>query len=75
MYKTTKGLDKYRPSQKTPISNLFLAGDYTQQMYLASMEGAVLSGKLCATEIAKAVNSLPSNEAAPAPQAAVGSQV
>ena len=35
-----------RPSQKTPISNFYLAGDYTKQKYLASMEGAVFSGKL-----------------------------
>lgn len=51
VYKTTKGLEQLRPPQKTPISNFFLAGDFTKQMYLASMEGAVLSGKLAATEI------------------------
>lgn len=51
VYKTTKGLQSSRPTQKTPISNFFLAGDYTLQMYLASMEGAVLSGKLAAKEI------------------------
>lgn len=28
-----------------------MAGDYTKQKYLASMEGAVLSGKLCAQAI------------------------
>ncbi|KAK4531941.1 hypothetical protein CCYA_CCYA10G2798 [Cyanidiococcus yangmingshanensis] len=55
VYKTTKGLQPYRPAQKTPIPNFFLAGDYTQQMYFASMEGAVLSGKLAAHEICKAV--------------------
>nr|AUE44526.1 phytoene desaturase [Eucheuma denticulatum] len=55
VYKTTKGLQGSRPTQKTPIGNFFLAGDYTLQMYLASMEGAVLSGKLAATEIVKAV--------------------
>lgn len=51
VYKTTKGLEGYRPPQKTPIDNFFLAGDFTKQMYLASMEGAVLSGKLAAAEI------------------------
>ncbi len=40
-----------RPSQKTPISNFYLAGDYTKQKYLASMEGAVYSGKLAAEKI------------------------
>lgn len=53
VYKTTKGLEKIRPPQKTPISNFFLAGDFTKQRYLASMEGAVLSGKLAAAEIIK----------------------
>lgn len=51
VYKTTKGLEGFRPSQKTPIDNFFLAGDFTKQRYLASMEGAVLSGKLAAAEI------------------------
>nr|AUE44528.1 phytoene desaturase [Dumontia simplex] len=51
VYKTTKGLQPSRPTQKTPIRNFFLAGDFTLQMYLASMEGAVLSGKLAAKEI------------------------
>lgn len=57
VYKTTKGLQPSRPTQKTPISNFFLAGDFTLQMYLASMEGAVLSGKLAATEVASAIES------------------
>lgn len=28
-----------------------MAGDFTKQKYLASMEGAVLSGKFCAQSI------------------------
>jgi uncharacterized protein with NAD-binding domain and iron-sulfur cluster len=40
-----------RPDQTSPIANFFLAGDYTMQRYLASMEGAVLSGRLCAEAI------------------------
>ena len=48
VYKAVPGCQKIRPSQSTPIQNFFLAGDYTMQRYLASMEGAVLSGKLCA---------------------------
>ena len=39
---------KYRPSQETPISNFTLAGDWTSQKFLGSMEGAVLGGKLAA---------------------------
>jgi 15-cis-phytoene desaturase len=37
----------------TPIDNFYLTGDYTMQRYLASMEGAVLSGKLTAQAIAR----------------------
>ncbi|MGA1303053.1 MAG: 15-cis-phytoene desaturase [Cyanobium sp.] len=51
VYKTVPGCQQLRPDQKSPISNFFLAGDFTMQRYLASMEGAVLSGKLCAQVI------------------------
>ena len=51
VYKTTPGCQKLRPGQSTPIPNFFLAGDYTRQRYMASMEGAVLSGKLCAQAV------------------------
>ena len=53
VYKAVTGCQELRPSQKSPIKNFFLAGDYTMQKYLASMEGAVLSGKLCAETIDK----------------------
>jgi 15-cis-phytoene desaturase len=33
-----------RPAQNTPIEGLILAGDYTQQPYFATMEGAAVSG-------------------------------
>ena len=42
------GVDRWRPSQKTPIANLFLAGDWTQTGWPATMEGAVRSGYLAA---------------------------
>ncbi|YAI81752.1 MAG: 15-cis-phytoene desaturase [cyanobacterium endosymbiont of Rhopalodia sterrenbergii] len=51
VYKATPGRQAFRPSQKTPIANFYLAGDYTMQQYLGSMEGAVLSGKLAAQAI------------------------
>jgi len=53
VYKAVPGCQELRPSQRSPIQNFFLAGDYTMQKYLASMEGAVLSGKLCAETIDK----------------------
>ncbi len=54
VYKATPGRQEYRPSQTSPIKNFFLTGDYTMQRYLASMEGAVFSGKLTAQAIASA---------------------
>lgn len=53
VYRAVPGCQDYRPSQVSPISNFFLTGDYTMQRYLASMEGAVLSGKLTARAISE----------------------
>ncbi|MBW4490036.1 MAG: 15-cis-phytoene desaturase [Trichocoleus desertorum ATA4-8-CV12] len=63
VYKAVPGCQACRPTQTTPISNFYLTGDYTMQRYLASMEGAVLSGKLTAQAIASAHP----NSATPAP--------
>jgi len=54
VYQATPGRQQYRPNQTTPIANFYLTGDYTMQRYLASMEGAVLSGKLTAQAISVA---------------------
>lgn len=51
VYQARPGVDKYRPDQATPVPNFFLAGDYTQQEFLASIEGAVISGKRCVDRI------------------------
>ncbi len=51
LYREAPGMDLYRPSQHTPISNFFLAGSYTQQDYIDSMEGATLSGRQAAQAI------------------------
>lgn len=40
--------DLDRPTQRTAIPNLLLAGDYTSGDYPATLEGAVLSGLRCA---------------------------
>jgi phytoene desaturase len=52
VYRARPGMDRYRPDQATSVPNFYLAGDYTRQEYLASMEGAVLSGKRAAALIA-----------------------
>ena len=51
LYREAPGMDVYRPAQKTPIANFFLAGSYTQQDYIDSMEGATISGKQAAAAI------------------------
>ena len=56
VYTATPGRQQHRPSQTTPIANFYLSGDYTMQRYLASMEGAVLSGKLTAQAISEALS-------------------
>ena len=53
VYAAIPGRNKYRPGQRTPIPNLTMAGDWTSQKFLGSMEGAVLGGKLAAEVIAK----------------------
>ena len=51
LYREAPGMDLYRPPQKTPLPNFFLAGSYTQQDYIDSMEGATLSGKQAAKAV------------------------
>ncbi len=51
LYREAPGVDIYRPQQKTPIPNFFLAGSYTQQDYIDSMEGATISGRRAAKVI------------------------
>jgi 15-cis-phytoene desaturase len=70
VYKTTPGCQQLRPDQTTPIKNFFLAGDYTMQRYLASMEGAVLSGKLCAAAVDRKREQLASSTPVSEPVAA-----
>ncbi len=47
-YSLDKGNQHLRPSQKTGIEGLVLAGDYTKTSSFATMEGAVLSGEQAA---------------------------
>jgi 15-cis-phytoene desaturase len=70
VYTASPGCQDSKPTQETPISNFYVAGSYTKQMYLGSMEGAVLSGKLAAQAIDQAhpnqpVSTLPSVQAVP----------
>jgi zeta-carotene desaturase len=51
LYREAPGMDPFRPNQKTPVDNFFLAGSYTQQDYIDSMEGATISGRRAAKVI------------------------
>jgi zeta-carotene desaturase len=54
LYREAPGMDPYRPDQATPVPNFFLAGSYTKQDYIDSMEGATLSGRQCAAVVMQA---------------------
>ena len=45
------GVDQWRPAQETKTPGLFLAGDWTQTGWPATMEGAVRSGYLAAEAV------------------------
>jgi len=44
-------IDTLRPDNRTPLPGLWLAGDYTDTGYPATLEGAVRSGVQCAHQI------------------------
>ncbi len=50
-FSAVPGVDSLRPPQLTPVPGLFLAGDYTQTGWPATMEGAVRSGYLAAEAV------------------------
>ncbi|MFN7678564.1 MAG: FAD-dependent oxidoreductase, partial [Cyanobacteriota bacterium] len=64
LYREAPGVEPFRPPQRTPIRNFFLAGSYTQQDYIDSMEGATMSGRLAAAAILGRPVSLARNAAA-----------
>ena len=45
------GCDSWRASQRSPLANLYLAGDWTKTNWPATMEGAVRSGYLAAEAV------------------------
>lgn len=45
------GIESRRPGNTTPVEGLWLAGDYTDTGYPATLEGAVRSGITCAQRI------------------------
>ena len=55
VYSARPGVDQYRPDQATPVPNFFLAGDYTRQEFMASIEGAIRSARRVVERIDQAV--------------------
>jgi 15-cis-phytoene desaturase len=53
-YSFAPGSEPLRPTQRTPIPGLTLAGDYTRQHFLTTMEGAAISGQRAAVAVAEA---------------------
>jgi uncharacterized protein with NAD-binding domain and iron-sulfur cluster len=51
MYAAYPGAERHRPAHRTPVKNLFLAGDWTRHEFNACMEGAFVSGMMAANEI------------------------
>jgi zeta-carotene desaturase len=51
LYREAPGMEPFRPTQRTPVANFYLAGSYTRQDYIDSMEGATMSGRLAAAAI------------------------
>ncbi len=47
-FSAVPGVDRWRPTQGSPLRNLLLAGDWTATGWPATMEGAVRSGYLAA---------------------------
>ncbi len=50
-FECSVGIESRRPDNSTPIAGLWLAGDYTNTGYPATLEGAVRSGVECARQI------------------------
>ncbi len=63
LYRESPGMEPYRPEQSTPVPNFFLAGSYTRQDYIDSMEGATMSGRLAAAAILGSPVALATNAA------------
>ncbi len=57
VYQARPGVDQYRPDQATPVPNFFLAGDYTRQEFMASIEGAMRSAKRLVERVDQSVGS------------------
>jgi 15-cis-phytoene desaturase len=58
VYAPIPNMERFRPTQRTPVSNLFIAGGFSRQLYYDSMGGAVMSANLAVQEILHAESML-----------------
>ncbi|MBI4220864.1 MAG: FAD-dependent oxidoreductase, partial [Chloroflexi bacterium] len=58
-FRCTPGSAALRPAQRTPVPNLFVAGDWTATGWPSTMESAVRSGNLAAEALGEAFASSP----------------
>jgi 15-cis-phytoene desaturase len=56
-YLLSPNMNKLRPRTRTSVEGLFLAGDYVRQSFMATMEGAVITGNNAAREVIAAKKS------------------
>lgn len=52
-FSPSPGCDAYRPDSISPLSNFFIAGDWTKTDWPGTMESAVISGYRCAKAISE----------------------
>jgi squalene-associated FAD-dependent desaturase len=50
-FSCTPEVERIRPGYDTPVPNLFIAGDWTNTGYPATIEGAIMSGEECAARV------------------------
>ncbi|HEY4308976.1 MAG TPA: hydroxysqualene dehydroxylase HpnE [Pirellulales bacterium] len=56
VFSVRPGIEELRPTQKTSIAGLYLAGDWTKTGWPSTMEGAVRSGYLAAESVLQRFN-------------------
>lgn len=54
-FSCTPQVERMRPGSSTPIANLFIAGDWTNTHYPATIEGAIISGERAAERVTAAL--------------------
>jgi uncharacterized protein with NAD-binding domain and iron-sulfur cluster len=52
-FASTVDINKHRPDTQTPVTGLWLAGDYINNGLPGTLEGAIRSGLQCARQIIK----------------------